>query len=112
MPTNVYTTYAAVGNREDLIDKVFMVSPSDTPFTSSIAKTNAEATYHEWQTDALRTPNAQNASVEGADATYAAQTPTARIGNRTQIVKDTFSVSKTQDAVKRAGPKEIARLAA
>jgi len=112
MPTNTLTTYGVVGNREDLIDKVFMISPSDTPFTSSIAKTNAEAVYHEWQTDALRAPNAGNAAVEGADASYAAQTPTARIGNRTQIVQDTFSVSNTQDAVRKAGPKEVARLAA
>lgn len=112
MPANTLTTYTVVGNREDLIDKVFMISPSDTPFTSSIAKTSAEAVYHEWQTDALRAPNAANAAVEGADASYGAQTPTSRIGNRTQIVQDTFSVSNTQDAVRKAGPKEIARLAA
>lgn len=112
MPANTLTTYTVVGNREDLIDKIFMISPSDTPFTSSIAKTNAEAVYHEWQTDALRAPNAQNAAVEGADAMYSAQTPTMRIGNRTQIIQDTFSVSNTQDAVRRAGPKEVARLAA
>lgn len=112
MPANTLTTYSVVGNREDLIDKIFMVTPSDTPFTSSIAKTSAEAVYHEWQTDALRAPNGQNAAVEGADASYAAQTPTSRIGNRTQIIQDTFSVSNTQDAVRRAGPKEVARLAA
>jgi hypothetical protein len=112
MPTNTYTTYTAIGNREDLIDKIFMITPSDTPFTSAIAKTDAEATYHEWQTDSLRTPSATNAAVEGADATYAAQVPTVRLGNRTQIVQDTFSVSQTQDAVRRAGPKEVARLAA
>lgn len=112
MPANTLTTYTVVGNREDLIDKVFMISPSDTPFTSSIAKTNAEAVYHEWQTDSLRAPNAGNAAVEGADASFAAQTPTVRIGNRTQIIQDTFSVSNTQDAVRKAGPKEVARLAA
>lgn len=112
MPANTLTTYGVVGNREDLIDKVFMISPSDTPFTSAIAKTSAEAVYHEWQTDSLRAPNAQNAAVEGADASYAVQSPTVRIGNRTQIIQDTFSVSKTQDAVRKAGPQEVARLAA
>ena len=112
MPANTLTSYTVVGNREDLIDKVFMISPSDTPFTSSIAKTNAEAVYHEWQTDSLRAPNAANAAVEGADASFAAQTPTVRIGNRTQIIQDTFSVSNTQDAVRKAGPKEVSRLAA
>lgn len=112
MPSNTLTTYTSVGNREDLIDKVFMISPSDTPFTSAIDKTSADATLHEWQTDAMRAPSATNAAVEGADAVYAAQTATVRLGNRTQIFQDTFSVSGTQDSVKRAGPKEIARLAA
>ena len=112
MPANAVVTYTTVGNREDLIDKVFMISPSDTPFTSAIAKTGADGVYHEWQTDALRAPTANNAKVEGADATYGAQTPTVRIGNRTQIVGDTFSVSNTQEAVKKAGPKEVARLSA
>lgn len=112
MPANTVTTYSTVGNLEDLIDKVFMISPSDTPLTSAIEKVDADGVYHEWQTDSLRAPNASNAAVEGADATYAAQTPTARIGNRCQIVQDTFSVSGTQEAVKKAGPKEIARLSA
>jgi hypothetical protein len=112
MPANTVTTYSTVGNREDLIDKVFMISPSDTPFTSAIEKVDADAVLHEWQTDALRAPNATNAAVEGADATYVAQNPTVRLGNRCQIVQDTFSVSGTQEAVKKAGPKEIARLSA
>ncbi len=110
MPASTVTTYTTVGNREDLIDKVFMISPSDTPFTSAIAKVDADAVLHEWQTDSLRAPSATNAAVEGADASYAGQTPTVRIGNRCQIVQDTFSVSGTQEAVKKAGPKEIARL--
>lgn len=112
MPANTVTTYSTVGNREDLIDKVFMISPSDTPFTSAIEKVDADAVLHEWQTDALRAPSATNAAVEGADAVYVAQTPTVRLGNRCQIVQDTFSVSGTQEAVKKAGPKEIARLSA
>ncbi|VWB15206.1 hypothetical protein BPS26883_00545 [Burkholderia pseudomultivorans] len=112
MPANTYTTYTAVGNREDLINKVFQISPTDTPFTSAIEKTDAEGVYHEWQTDSLRAPTDSNAAVEGADATYNEQDPTKRIGNRCQIVQDTFSVSGTQEAVKRAGPKEVARLSA
>ncbi|PRH10984.1 SU10 major capsid protein [Burkholderia multivorans] len=112
MPANTYTTYTAVGNREDLVNKVFQISPTDTPFTSAIEKTDAEAVYHEWQTDSLRAPTDSNAAVEGADATYNEQDPTKRIGNRCQIVQDTFSVSGTQESVKRAGPKEVARLSA
>lgn len=112
MPANTFKTYDAVGNREDLIDKIFNVSPTDTPFTSSIAKTTATAVYHEWQRDVLRAPNKGNAAVEGADATYNAQTPTQRLGNRCQIIQDTFSISGTQNSVRHAGGSELKRLKA
>lgn len=107
-----FQTYQSVGIREDLTDEVFMISPEDTPFTSAIGKTTATQTYHEWQTDALRAPSATNAAVEGFDATYGTQTATTRLGAHTQIVSDTFKVSETLDAVKKAGPTEIARLKA
>jgi hypothetical protein len=110
MPANTVTTYSTVGNREDLIDKVFMISPTDTPFVSAIDQTGATAIYHEWQTDALSPPIANNAAVEGADASYSVEAPTTRIGNYSQIVLDAFSVSNTQEAVKHAGPNQIARL--
>lgn len=112
MPSNTVTTYNTVGNREDLIDKVFMISPTDTPFVSAISQTSATAVYHEWQTDALSTPIATNAAIEGADASYSVEAPTARLGNYSQIVLDAFSVSNTQESVKHAGPNQIARLQA
>lgn len=112
MPANTFTTYDVVGNREDLIDKIFNVSPTDTPLTSSIAKTTATAVYHEWQRDKLRAPNPANANIEGADASYAPQLPTQRLGNRCQIIKDTFSISGTQNAVRHAGGSELKRLKA
>jgi hypothetical protein len=112
MPANTYKTYDTVGNREDLIDKIFNVAPTDTPFCSSIARGKATGVFHEWQRDTLRAPNKANAAVEGADATYAAQSPTQRLGNRCQIIEDTLSVSGTQDAVNHAGGKETKRLKA
>ena len=51
--TNTYSTYDAVGEREDLSDIIYSISPTDTPFMSGIAKSNANAIFHEWQTDAL-----------------------------------------------------------
>jgi hypothetical protein len=112
MPANVYTTTQAVGNREDLIDKIFRTSPTDTPFVSRIDRIDADAVFHEWQTDKLRAPNPNNAAPEGADATYAVQAPTVRIGNRCQIFTDTFSISGTQNAVRHAGGPETNRLKA
>ena len=50
-PTNTFDTYDSVGEREDLSDVIYSISPTDTPFISSAAKTRATAVLHEWQTD-------------------------------------------------------------
>jgi len=84
MPTHEFTTYDAIGNREDLKDFIANISPTDCPFTTGIGKAKAEAVYFEWQTDALNAPNTSNAQIEGDDTTIAAVTPTVRVGNRTR----------------------------
>src|SRR5210317_1087307 len=100
-----YKTYESVGNREDLTDVIYNISPTDTPFMSSVGKTKATAVYHEWQTDALAAAVANNAAVEGADATSLTVTPTARVGNRTQISTKTVQIAGTQESVDKAGRK-------
>ena len=99
-----FRTYAAVGMREDLSDVIYNISPTDTPFMSSIGKTKATAVYHEWQTDSLAAATA-NAAVEGADATEATLSPTTRVGNRTQISQKTVGITGTLEAVDKAGRK-------
>jgi hypothetical protein len=99
-----FRTYAAVGMREDLSDVIYNISPTDTPFMSSIGKTKATAVYHEWQTDSLAAA-AANAAVEGADATEATLTATTRVGNRTQISQKTVGITGTLEAVDKAGRK-------
>ncbi len=103
MPT--YTAHSAIGQREDLSDVIYSISPTETPFMSSIGKTKATAVYHEWQTDSLAAATTANAAVEGADATSATLSPTVRLGNYTQIVQKTIQVSGTLDAVNKAGRK-------
>jgi len=99
-----YQTYTAIGQREDLSDVIYNISPTDTPFMSSIGKTKATATYHEWQTDALAAP-ALGGAVEGADASSITASPTSRIGNRTQIFTKSVAVAGTLEAVDKAGRK-------
>lgn len=108
MPANSFLTNAAIGNREDLIDIIYNVAPTDTPLISMIDKVPAEAVTHEWQRDTLDTP-ANNTTAEGADATYTAITPTQRLSNQTQIARKTFSVSDTQEKVRKAGRKSEIR---
>jgi hypothetical protein len=103
MPT--YTAHTAIGQREDLTDIIYDISPTETPFMSSIGKTKATAVYHEWQTDSLAAATTANAAIEGADATSATLSPTVRLGNYTQIIQKTVQVSGTLDTVNKAGRK-------
>ena len=112
MPTNMLQTYTVVGMKEEVDDKIYRVSPEETPFVSMIGRDSVDATNPEWQRDALRAP-AANAAVEGADASYAAQVQPERLSNRTQIIQDTMSITGTTDRVAKYGrDKESARLKA
>ena len=102
VPTNTLLTFSAVGNREDLLDKITNISPVDVPFTSMIGKSTAKATFHEWQTESLSAA-AGNAQLQGDDVTFGSAIITARIGNRTQISRKEVIVSGTQEAVDKAG---------
>ena len=99
-----FRTYTAIGQREDLSNTIFNIAPTETPVVSSIGKTKATATYHEWQTDDLAAASASGL-LEGADAAGASDTPTTRVGNRTQIQGKTVHISGTLDSVDKAGRK-------
>lgn len=106
LPTNTYTRYTAANNvREDLIDKITNTSPEETPVVSSFGRATADQNYHEWQRDSLRSANADNAALDGDDATATAKTPPARVANYCQIFQDTISVSGRAEIVKKAGMK-------
>jgi hypothetical protein len=70
---------------------------------STVGRTKAKNTYHEWQTDTLASVNLDNAQVEGADAVSPTLTPTERVGNYTQISDKVVQVSVTDDVVDKAG---------
>ena len=103
MPT--FTAHTAIGQREDLIDVIYDISPTETPILSTLARTKATAVFHEWQTDILAAATAANAAVEGADPSAATISPTVRLGNYCQIVQKTIQVSNTLEAVNKAGRK-------
>ena len=44
-------TYGTVGIRQDLQDAIYDISPTTTPFMSTIGRTKAKNTKQEWQTD-------------------------------------------------------------
>jgi PHD/YefM family antitoxin component YafN of YafNO toxin-antitoxin module len=101
--SNTVTKYAVNGQREDLSDIIYNISPTDTPFMSSIGKSKATAVNHEWEIDALAAPAADNYHLEGDEIAFDAQTTTTRIGNKSQISRKAVIVSGTMESVDLAG---------
>lgn len=104
-PTNTFLTTSAIGNREDLTDVVYRISPTQTPTLNMASKAKATNTLHEWQVQELASA-AANAQAEGDDLTAKTVTVTARLTNRTQISAKKVVVSGTQQAMNPAGRKD------
>lgn len=102
-PADTFSTYDSVGNREDLSDIIYDVSPTETPFLSALPKGKSTSTKHEWQTRALTAASGSNAVIEGDDATTDASTANSRIFNYAQILDKVARVTGTQEAVNKAG---------
>lgn len=102
VPGGTFTGYSAIGEREDLADVIYDISPTDTPFMSNVGRGRASATFHEWQTDSLAAA-AVNSQVEGDDAAADTASPTVRLGNYTNISRKVPRVTGTLRAVDTAG---------
>lgn len=100
--TNTFQTTSAVGNREELSDIVSRITPEDTPIYSMIGKDSGKSVHPEWEIDTLRAP-AANAQLEGDEYSFNAITPPTRVGNYTQILRESWIISGTQQAVDNAG---------
>ena len=101
-PSNTFDRYDVKGIREDLENVIYDISPEETPFYSSLKKVKASNTYHEWQTDSLRS-SAANAHIEGDDTVGEARTATTRLGNYTQIFKNAVIIPDTDEGLDKAG---------
>ena len=93
---------ATGGNREDLSDVLWDITPTETPFLTACKKMKSTATAHDWLTDALD-DTASNAHIEGDDAAPAAASDRARLSNYTQIFKKHAVVTGTQERVLKGG---------
>lgn len=106
VPSNTLQTYQSSYNAEDVSDIIFNISPLDTPLLSMAKRTEAEATYTEWPIESLSAVDPNNANIEGDDASIDASTTPVRVGNYTQLVDKTVSVTTTQDAIKKYGARD------
>lgn len=102
-PSNTFTTASAKGIREDLSDVISRIDPTEVPFQANIGKGTCKSTRFDWQIQSLTAADADNANLEGDDATTDAATATSRVWNYTQISDKVARVSGTLDAVDKAG---------
>lgn len=102
-PTNTFSSYDAKGIREDLSDIIDRTEREEVPFYSTIGRHKATQRTHEWQTQALASADADNAVIEGDEATMDAATATVRVNNRTQISDKTATVSGSVEVFDKAG---------
>lgn len=112
--TNAFSSYSGDSgskrNRETFSDLISLITPDETPFYSLIRKEKVEGTHPEWSIDTLATPVTTNKNFEGDTYSFAAITPTSRVGNYCQISTKQFAITETQEVVSKAGPKsEVGR---
>lgn len=110
VPTNTLQTYQSTYNAEDVSNIIMNISPIDTPLLTMARKGTAEATYTEWPVESLSAVDTANANIEGDDASIDASTTPSRVGNYTQLMDKTVSVTTTQNAIRKYGARnEFAR---
>ena len=102
--SNANETYDVSTIREDLQDALISISPTETPFMSSIGRRNVSNTYFEWPVIELAAASSSNVVIEGEAAPgNDAPTNAIRLGNYTQISDKVVEVSDTAEAVNGAG---------
>lgn len=94
-------SYNDYSNKEDLLGIITDISPKETQLISGLGTSVAAGIYHQWLYDALSAVKS-NAYIEGVDASYAVTDPTRGL-NVTQIVRQGYDVSDTQESTDHAG---------
>lgn len=95
-------TYDDAARREDLLDIITNLTPSETQLLSGLGISEAKDIIHQWATDTLKSA-AYNGRAEGADASYVDRTDPTRLINYTQIVAVDYDVSDTERETNPAG---------
>ena len=105
-PTGAHSTYdepiATGGNREDLSDVMWDVSPTETPLLTMCGKNEATGTAHDWLTDTLADA-ADNKAIEGNDVSGTQAASRVRRSNYCQILTKNAIVTGTQEKVLKGG---------
>lgn len=102
MPEIAAWSFTDKAVREDLLDILTNIDPTESNFMDAVPTTQAQGVLHEWLTDTLDTPG-DNANIEGADQPTVSLTNPTRANNKTQIFAKGWKVTNTEMAVTHAG---------
>jgi hypothetical protein len=89
--------------REDFMDAIYNISPTQTVFMSMIGRGTSSDVYTSWQQDELAEPNDANAAKDGADIGADGSSKARRVGNINQISTKSLITSGRADTVNKAG---------
>lgn len=101
---NTFATFNSVRNREQILNGIWNVSVSETPFLKLIGKEAVDGPFVEWVTDVYAAAGV-NKVEQGNQSVLVAVTPASRLSNRTQIGEKTFGITGTQEATEKVGTK-------
>jgi hypothetical protein len=96
-------TYGRTMIKEDVEDIISNVTPTDTPFSNLIGKKTVKSTNPKWNMESLRAATTSNAYVEGDEFAYTEPDDATKVGNWTQIMRETVIVSGTVEASDQYG---------
>jgi hypothetical protein len=100
------STYSNPALREDLLDIITNLSPTENQLATGLGKSKAQSSVHSWLVDvydATTTTSTDKITVEGADYGAGDVVNPTRSTNYTQIIKQDWKVSGTEQAVSHAG---------
>src|SRR5690349_20469594 len=92
--------------RESLLDVITNLSPTETQLSTGLAKSKATASVHSWLVDsydATTTTSTDKKEIEGADYGAGDVVNPTRKTNYTQITRQDWKVSGTEQATTHAG---------
>lgn len=104
--STTFSSYDAVGLREDVSDIITNITPTKTPFQTIIGREKVTQRWFQWQEDSLRataTAAAPNARPEGFTAVNPNAVATIMRDNTTQILSETVQVSGSMEATSTYG---------
>lgn len=101
-PTNIYSSYDAAGNKEDITDIICNIDPDETPVLSACKRIKAKNRVHQWQSQALAAA-AANQQIEGDTISLSAPTATTVLNNVCQLSHKAIGVTSTQEAIEHYG---------